>query len=105
MSIGMRPRAKTKKKLYIQMEYCAGDSLRTYIEMENVNAEENWRILRQILEGLDYIHRQGLIHRDLKPANIFLDKNKNVKLGDFGLAVMKKKDGGLPEPEGVASGT
>ena len=39
-----------------------------------------------MLEALVYIHSMGIIHRDLKPLNVFLDKNLNVKLGDFGLA-------------------
>ena len=32
-----------------------------------------WRLLRQILEALGYIHGRGVIHRDIKPPNIFLD--------------------------------
>ena len=34
---------------------------------------EIWRLLRQILEALGYIHGRGVIHRDIKPPNIFLD--------------------------------
>lgn len=91
------------RKLYIQMEYCEKDTLRTWIEestkihsggMHSLSAykaglspnNEIWKYTEQILRALHYIHSMGLLHRDLKPANIFLDKEFNVKLGDFGLA-------------------
>ena len=45
-----------------------------------------WRIFRQLLEGLAYIHSQRIIHRDLKPANLFIDTQGDLKIGDFGLA-------------------
>lgn len=71
-----------------------------------VEHHETWRMFRQILEALSYIHGRGVIHRDIKPANIFLDaegiaslcwrmlcssyllrvSTGNIKLGDFGLA-------------------
>ena len=51
-----------------------------------MSEEECWRLFRQILEGLAYIHGLNVIHRDLKPSNVFLDSNGDVKIGDFGLA-------------------
>lgn len=74
--------------LFIQMEYCEKRTLHDLITKQNLpgNRPESWRLLRQILEALRYIHLQHVIHRDLKPMNIFIDESNNVKIGDFGLA-------------------
>lgn len=42
--------------------------------------------MRQIFEGVDFIHNQNIAHRDLKPENILLDDSLNVKITDFGFA-------------------
>jgi serine/threonine protein kinase len=44
------------------------------------------RIFAQLVEGVDYLHQNGIIHRDLKLENILLDKNRNIKIIDFGFA-------------------
>ncbi|KAJ8288896.1 hypothetical protein COCON_G00015550 [Conger conger] len=73
--------------LYIQMEYCEKSTLRDTID-QGLHRDRSrlWRLFREILDGLAYIHEQGMIHRDLKPVNIFLDSQDHVKIGDFGLA-------------------
>ncbi|XP_055719045.1 eIF-2-alpha kinase GCN2 [Salvelinus fontinalis] len=73
--------------LYIQMEYCEKSTLRDTID-QGLHQDNSrlWRFFREILDGLAYIHEQGMIHRDLKPVNIFLDSQDHVKIGDFGLA-------------------
>lgn len=73
--------------LYIQMEYCEKSTLRDTID-HGLHQDQTrlWRLFREILDGLAYIHEQGMIHRDLKPVNIFLDSQDHVKIGDFGLA-------------------
>lgn len=42
--------------------------------------------MRQIFEGVQYIHSKKIVHRDLKPENILLDDSLNVKITDFGFA-------------------
>jgi len=53
-------------------------------------------IVSQILQGLDGLHRAGVVHRDIKPANILLDKFKQVKIVDFGLARTESLDHNRP---------
>uniref|UniRef100_A0A8D2CCR1 eIF-2-alpha kinase GCN2 n=1 Tax=Sus scrofa TaxID=9823 RepID=A0A8D2CCR1_PIG len=73
--------------LYIQMEYCEKSTLRDTIDQGLYrDTVRLWRLFREILDGLAYIHEKGMIHRDLKPVNIFLDSDDHVKIGDFGLA-------------------
>lgn len=43
-------------------------------------------LAKQLFEGLDYLHRRGVLHRDIKAANILVSKTGELKLADFGLA-------------------
>ena len=79
-------------KLYIVMEYCDGEDLEKLIFKNKfykyyLNEELIWDILFQTLRALNYIHNEKkILHRDIKPSNIFIDKDCNIKLGDFGLS-------------------
>mmetsp|Transcript_21748 Transcript_21748/g.21465 ORF Transcript_21748/g.21465 Transcript_21748/m.21465 type:complete len:434 (-) Transcript_21748:43-1344(-) len=77
--------------LRIQMEICSGHSLKEYISNRNdkkqdIDRKINFKFFKQITEGIKHVHRQGIIHRDLKPANVFITGDKEIKIGDFGLA-------------------
>ncbi|SSD60148.1 related to Serine/threonine-protein kinase GCN2 [Saccharomycodes ludwigii] len=94
-----------KSTLYIQMEYCENRTLYDLIHAENLSRQkdEYWRLFRQMLEALSYIHSQGIIHRDLKPMNIFIDESLNIKIGDFGLATNIHKPVELLKLDSIAS--
>lgn len=77
---------------FIVMEYVEGRSLMDRIRAQGpLTGEEAVPIFRQILQGMDYAHKKGIIHRDIKPSNILLTPDGTVKIADFGLA---KRQGG-----------
>ncbi|KAG0643271.1 kinase-like domain-containing protein, partial [Tuber brumale] len=73
--------------LYIAMEYLEEGDLTKHIGTP-LPQETVRSISKQILEGLEVMHQQGIAHRDLKPANIFVVSMSPVwvKLGDFGIS-------------------
>ena len=73
------------------MEYGGNTDLKKYIKeqekQEHLIEEKIIKdIIIQICLGLKEIHKNKLIHRDLTPDNIFMDNNKKIKIGDFGVS-------------------
>ena len=91
---------KQNTKIYIIMEYCAGGDLNQLIKKcrhskQYINEDIIWKIFSQVACALYacHTHKTGkILHRDIKPSNVFLDKDNNVKLGDFGLSRMLNQD-------------
>jgi serine/threonine protein kinase len=77
---------ESRSRIYMVMEWCDGRLLRQILSQGRLTHERAIRIAANILEGLEYIHSNGVIHRDLKPENIMVDENDQVKLIDFGIA-------------------
>ncbi len=73
---------------YFVMDYIEGISFKTYIANAGgkISAEEALNVMIPVLRALTAVHREGLIHRDVTPDNIYITKEGNVKLLDFGSA-------------------
>uniref|UniRef100_A0A914W382 Protein kinase domain-containing protein n=1 Tax=Plectus sambesii TaxID=2011161 RepID=A0A914W382_9BILA len=97
---------KERNAIVIYMEYFPAGSLRHMID--NVGAlKESTAVayIRQILDGLAYIHSMLILHCDLKCDNLLLDGHGNVKIGDFGIAVqMCLNNGNTVFMEGAVGG-
>jgi len=73
--------------LYYVMPYVDGETMQDRIEREGVlPLLEALRIVREVANGLDFAHRQGVVHRDVKPGNVLLTEG-HAYIADFGVAL------------------
>ncbi|KAK0664579.1 putative serine/threonine-protein kinase [Cercophora samala] len=71
----------------IVLEYASGGELFDYI-LNHRYLKDNAarRLFAQLVSGVGYLHKKGIVHRDLKLENLLLDRNRNIIITDFGFA-------------------
>ncbi|XP_014771299.1 ribosomal protein S6 kinase alpha-5 [Octopus bimaculoides] len=87
---------------YIVMELLSGGELLNRIQKKKSFTEtEASRIMRMLVEAVDYMHQKGVVHRDLKPENILFEdesEGAQAKVVDFGFARLKTENQPLQTP-------
>lgn len=77
----------TRGQVYMVLEWVEGRLLRYILhEEKKLPPERAIKLMVEVLDALDYIHRNGVVHRDLKPENIMVNAEDHIKLIDFGIA-------------------
>ncbi len=80
------------RQAYLVMEYFENIPLERFCSFERMlPIHRTVSLIFKCCMALDHAYRQGIIHRDIKPANILVDKDFNVKIADFGLALNVSK--------------
>ncbi|CAK7219040.1 hypothetical protein SCUCBS95973_003689 [Sporothrix curviconia] len=71
----------------IVLEYASGGELFDYIlNHRYLKDHAARRLFAQLISGVGYLHKKGIVHRDLKLENLLLDRNRNIIITDFGFA-------------------
>ncbi|KAL1872967.1 hypothetical protein Daus18300_004108 [Diaporthe australafricana] len=78
---------ESERHFGIILEYASGGELFDYI-LNHRYLKDNAarRLFAQLVSGVGYLHKKGIVHRDLKLENLLLDRNRNIIITDFGFA-------------------
>jgi serine/threonine protein kinase len=89
-------------KYYVVMEHVQrARTLEAYCRPDNLlHLEDVVKIVFKSAKALHYAHKRGVIHRDVKPSNIMLTNDNDVRIIDFGIALLKDAD--ISKIEGIA---
>ena len=84
---------------YLAMEYVAGEPIDNYCDSHRLTIKARLTLYLQVLDAVEFAHRQLVLHRDLKPGNVLVDASGQVRLLDFGVAKL------LPATSAAATAT
>ncbi|KAL8551417.1 hypothetical protein ACS0TY_000491 [Phlomoides rotata] len=74
-------------RVFVVMEYLKTDLSRFMVEKRRaLTLVEVRLVMKQIMEGVNYLHENGVMHRDIKPSNILMNNILDLKICDFGLS-------------------
>jgi hypothetical protein len=87
---------------YVVMEHVQGArTLAAYCRPDNLlRVDDVVKLTYQCARALQYAHKRGVIHRDVKPSNIMLTRDNEVRIIDFGIAILRDAD--VSRIEGIA---
>jgi len=87
---------ETSTHIYLVMELVTGGELfDRIVERGSFSEKDAQKVMKQVFEGIDYLHSLGVAHRDLKPENLLCaskDSSTDVKITDFGLSKLLPPD-------------
>ena len=85
---------ESEERIYLVQEYINGNDLNVFIkqkEKPKIREQKALNYFRQIISGIEYLHKLGIAHRDLKPENILINSKNDIKVIDFGLGKVFSK--------------
>ena len=78
--------SKSNDRGYIIFEWADCGSLKSSIDQKYMFSDNELALIfRQILEGLQFVHSQGIAHEDIKPSNLLIFSDGKAKISDFGI--------------------
>lgn len=83
-----------EQRPFLVLELLEGETLQNRIRRGPLTIDEILNCGIQLADALDSAHQKGIVHRDIKPANVFLTSRGQSKILDFGVAKLRRADGG-----------
>ena len=73
--------------LTLFLEYVSGGSVASILAKQGwISYDDSKYYIQQVVQGLEYLHGQGIVHRDIKGANILVNNDYQIKISDFGIS-------------------
>lgn len=75
---------------FIVLEYIDGQNFKdAFDEISRFSYAQKLELMKNVIEGIEYLHKRNVVHRDLKPSNLMIDKDGTVKIIDFGISKLQ----------------
>jgi [calcium/calmodulin-dependent protein kinase] kinase len=78
--------APNSDKIFLVLEYLSGGEI--IWDQHPLASQDCIHIFRKLVQGVNYLHSQGIIHRDIKPANLLKDSHNQIKISDFSVSLI-----------------